>query len=356
MRSERPAMTPRERVLTAAAHQAPDRLPLFKPNEIRMRKPFPGPVQRLVEEFPFDDLAGVNPLQNSPGVRREVAPDMFEDDYGCRYEYKGVGLPYCVHSPLAGAESVGEVERFAWPDPEGYPLRPDARERARRAAEAGQRALEVSVEMFVHRYQYLRGFARHLMDVKLDPAIHDAITARLLHINRTLILRVLDEVGEFVDVVSAGDDLGTSTAPYMSVADFRRFVKPYYAELISAIKKRVPHIRFYLHSHGQIMHYVPELIECGVDILNPVLPLDHMDPVRLKRDFGDCLTFHGGIDIERIVPYGTVAEVRDHVRQVIDVLAPGGGYWFKAQAISPLMPAENVLACYETAREYGARR
>jgi uroporphyrinogen decarboxylase len=93
-----------------------------------------------------------------------------------------------------------------------------------------------------------------------------------------------------------------------------------------------------------------------VDVLNPILPLDNMDPVALKRDHGDDLCFHGGIDIERIVPLGSEREVREHVREVIDVMAPGGGYWLKLQAISPVCPPENVMAAYEEARDYGGYR
>jgi uroporphyrinogen decarboxylase len=113
-----------------------------------------------------------------------------------------------------------------------------------------------------------------------------------------------------------------------------------------------PHVKVYLHSHGQIMDLVPDLIECGVDILNPVLPLDHMDPVLLKQRHGRDLCFHGGIDIEHIVPFGTEAEVRDHVRRIMDILGEGGGYWFKLQVISPMIPPKNIIAAYEEAHEY----
>jgi uroporphyrinogen decarboxylase len=211
----------------------------------------------------------------------------------------------------------------------------------------------VGVPHLFHQYHYIRGFEQWMIDVRLHRAVHDAIASHIHHINLTLILRLLEQVGPRVDMVTAGDDFGTSTAPYMSPADWRVLVKPYYADLIHQIKRRYPHIKFYLHSHGQILDLVPDLVECGVDVLNPILPLDNMDPLRLKRDFGDVLCFHGGIDIEHIVPFGTVSEVRDHVKHVIDVLAPGGGYWLKLQAISPVCPVENVIAAYETAADYG---
>ena len=108
--------------------------------------------------------------------------------------------------------------------------------------------------------------------------------------------------------MAGGDDFGWSLAPYMSPADFHRLVVPYYADLVGRVKSRFPHCKFYLHSHGQIMDLVPDLVACGVDVLNPILPVDHMDPVQLKGEFGDALCFHGGIDVEHIMPFGTVGE------------------------------------------------
>lgn len=89
------------------------------------------------------------------------------------------------------------------------------------------------------------------------------------------------------------------------------------------------------------------------DILNPILPLDNMDPVRLKREFGSQLCFEGGVDIEHVLPFGTIDEVREHAKRVIEILAPGGGFIFKAQAISRLIPYENLSTTYNLALEYG---
>ncbi|MFW6107189.1 MAG: uroporphyrinogen decarboxylase family protein [bacterium] len=345
-------MTSRERVLLAADHVEPDRLAVFKPNIIPTREPFDERVQRFLDTFEFDRLAGLGGIVGGPGARRELSGGLFEDGYGCRFQYTGVGSPYCVHHPLAHAETVDDVERFDWPDPEAAGLlADDARKKARETRQSGEYATSVSVDTLFHRYHYLRGFERWMMDVKLCPALHDAIADRIHHVNSTLAMRLLDQVGEYTDFVCTGDDFGTSRAPYMSPQDFRARVKPYYCDLIGRIKGRFPHVNFYLHSHGQIMDLVPDLVECGVDVLNPVLPLDNMDPGVLKRDFGRRLTFHGGIDIERVLPFATLDEVRDHVRRVIGILAPGGGFWFKAQAVSPLIPPDNLLEAYRLALE-----
>jgi uroporphyrinogen decarboxylase len=347
-------VTSRERVMLALTHVEPDRVPLFAPNVMDTRAPYDERVKRFLEDFAFDRFVSLEGLLHHPAQQRELSQDIRVDGYGCRYEYRGVGLPYCIYSPLAHAETIADVEAFDWPDPEAPGLiAKDAREKARAAHEQREYVTAVSVAALFHQYHYLRGFEQWMIDIKLNPGVHETIASHIYHIHSTLLMRLLDEVGPYADIVTGGDDFGWSVAPYMSPADFRRLIKPYYMDLVGRIKGRFPHLRFYLHSHGQIMDLVPDLIECGVDVLNPILPLDHMDPVRLKRAFGSALCFHGGVDVEHVMPFGTVDEVRDHVKRVIDVLAPGGGYWFKAQVISPVIPPENVIAAYETALEYG---
>jgi uroporphyrinogen decarboxylase len=349
-------MNSRERVLLAINHQEPDRVPMFKPNLIQTHEPLDERVRRFLNTFEFDRFEGLNRFLDSPIKRHRLSEDLYEDSYGCRFRYKGVGMPYCIHHPLAYAETIEDVERFNWPDPEEVKIAPNAREEAKEIREKSGYATAVGVDMLFHRYHYLRGFDRWLIDLKTNPRLHKAIADRIHHINVTLAMKLLDEVGEYTDIVTTGDDFGTSTSPYMSPWDFRVHIKPYLKDLIGRIKGRFPHIKFYLHSHGQIMDLVPDLIDCGVDILNPILPLDNMDPVVLKREFGEKLCFEGGIDIEHILIFGTVEEVREHVKRVIDILAPDGGYLFKLQAISYLIPYENLRAAYEFALEYGRYR
>ncbi len=345
-------MTSRERVLRAIRHEKPDRLPVFKPNVINTYEPFEPRVQKFMDTFEFDRFVHPGGVQGGPVAKREIGPETTEDGYGCRYKYEGVGLPYCIHSPLAAAESAQQIESYAWPDSSAWRLPDGVRARARELHAAGEYVVAVGAGNLFHQYHYVRGFEQWMLDIKLNPDIHRAIADRIHQINKGMLLMLLEEVGDYVDIVVSGDDLGTSTAPYMSPDDFRTLVKPYFADLIGTIKSRWPHLLFYLHSHGQIMPLVPDLIECGVDVLNPILPLDRMDPRILKRDFGDALAFEGGIDIESILPFGTVTEVEEHVREVVSILAPGGGYLFKAQAISPIIPYENIIRAYELALEY----
>ena len=144
-------MTSRERVLRAIRHQEPDRLPVFKPNLIQTYEPLEPRVQEFMDNFAFDRLVGPGTVHGGPNARREVEPEIFEDGYGCRFKYEGVGLPYCIHSPLADAASVEQVESFAWPDRSGWSLPDDVRARARELREAGEFVVSVGVGMlFAH--------------------------------------------------------------------------------------------------------------------------------------------------------------------------------------------------------------
>jgi len=346
-------MTSRERVLLTINHKEPDRIPISPPNLIPMDEPFDERVKEFLNSFPFDRFIRLNFIK-TPSERHQLSEGLFEDGYGCRFEYKGVGDAYCIHHPLAHAQTVEDIEKFPWPDPdEPGLLEEDAVEKAKKISREGKYATVVGIEPIFHRYQWLRGFDQWLIDLKLHPEIHKFIVEKIYHINLTLTLRLLEKVGNYTDIIALGDDLGTSTAPFVSPSDFKIHIKPYFKNLIRQIKKEFPHIKFYLHSHGQIMDLVPDLIDCGVDILNPILPLDNMDPLKLKKDFGDKLCFEGGVDIEHILPFGSVDEVREHVKKIIDILAPGGGFIFKLQAISPLISYENLSTAYKIALEYG---
>jgi uroporphyrinogen decarboxylase len=347
-------MNSRERVLLAINHQEADRLPMFRPNMIQTYEPLDEKVRNFLDTFQFDRFAGVGFVKSRPDFRRELPNGVFEDSYGCKFKYMGVGMPYCIHSPLAHARTIEDVEGFSWPDVNNSHLvAEDARERAKEIYEKGEYATSLGVGMLFHRYHYLRGFEQWLIDMAANPELHRAIADKIYHINSTIALKLLDVVGDYTDIVTFGDDFGTSTDSYMSPEDFRSLIKPYFRDLIGRIKEQFPHIKFYLHSHGQVMDLVPDFIDCGIDILNPILPLDNMDPVVLKREFGSQLTFEGGIDIEHILPFGTLDEVKEHVKEVIDILAPGGGFIFKAQAISCVIPPENLITTYKLALEYG---
>ena len=189
--------------------------------------------------------------------------------------------------------------------------------------------------------------------MKLNPELYIAIADKIYEIESTFLMMILDQVGQYTDIVMLNDDLGTTTAPFMSQDDFRRFLKPYFKAIIQLVRSKYPHVKIHLHAHGHILNLVPDLIECGVDILQPALPFEGMDPKVLKNEYGNQLSLDGGIDIEHVLPFGTPVEVREHVSQAIGILARGGGYFFRAQVVSPIIPHENIITAYRIAEDLG---
>jgi len=345
-------LTSKERVLTTLDHKEADRIPICPPGgRVNIRPE----IKRFIESFDFDRFAGLNFAKNLE-ERRELSHGIYVDDYGCVYRHKGVSeIPYCIYSPLEDVRRVEEVEAYSkWPNPDDPSLiLKDAHRKAKKIFEETDQVTTVSIGSIFHRYTWMRGFNKWLLDMKLNPEIYEAIASKICDIRLRFTLNLLNEVGDYTDLIQMNDDLGFTKGPFMSLQDFRRFVKPYYERLISGIKKEYPKIKFWLHSHGAITKLIPDLIDSGVDVLNPILPGDNMDPYVLKNKFGRDLCFDGGADVEYIIPFGTVKQVEEHVKEVVKILAPGGGYIFRVQMISNLVSYENLYAAYKTAIEYG---
>ena len=170
--------------------------------------------------------------------------------------------------------------------------------------------------------------------------------------------KVCRAVGDVADILRFGDDLGTDNGPFMAPATYRRLFKPRHAALCDYVHRHSG-MKTFLHSCGSIYRLLPDLVEAGYDVINPVqTACRDMEPERLKREFGKAVTFWGGgCDTRRVLNRGTPQEVRDHVRRRIDILAPGGGFVFNTvHNILPEVPPENVAAMFEAVREYGAVR
>ena len=169
--------------------------------------------------------------------------------------------------------------------------------------------------------------------------------------------RSLAQAGDHIDVVFEGDDVAGQDRLLISPKAYRDIVKPRHKETFQAIKKAAPHVKIFFHSCGAIQPLIPDLIEIGVDILNPVqISASGMDPFELKKEFGSELVFWGGgVDTQNVFSTGTPQEVRDDVRRNIDALAPGGGFVFNTVHNTQAdVPPENFMTMWETLQEYGA--
>ena len=308
------------------------------------------------------DVRGVEPRGPS-GWRREIVDEgaslAYVDEWGVRRRMPKDGFFYDPAStPLGGEIDAGHLARFAWPDGADPARRAGVAEAARRVAAEEGRAVYVGsvcaglTEMLFR----LRGFEDGYMDLAADPSLARALMERVLEVKLAWWGAILPDLGDVVDVVGEADDLGGQATLLFAPRTYRELVKPLHAELFSFIRART-RAKVLFHSCGAIRELLPDLVEIGVDVLNPVqVSAAGMETAALKRDFGRDLVFWGGgIDTQRVLGSATPAEVRAEVARRIEDLAPGGGFVFAAvHNVQANVPPQNVAAMWEAVAAHGA--
>ncbi|HCA46927.1 MAG TPA: hypothetical protein DEP45_06045 [Armatimonadetes bacterium] len=255
-------------------------------------------------------------------------------------------------------ETVAEIEAYAWPDPlAGLDL--DAIEEACHQIRAsgdypiivggfGSGTLELVL--------WLQGYDQGLMNLLVNRPVTEAILDRVVELKITYAEAVLERVGAWVDVFYNGDDLGLQDGPMIRPEWFRELLAPRYVAYHEAVKRAAPQVKMFFHTCGAVVDLLPDLIETGIDILNPVQvsAAGMGDTAALKAQFGADVTFWGGIDTQHAMPHGTPQDVKDEVRRRMDDLAPGGGYVLNtSHNIQADVPAANILALVEALDEFG---
>ncbi len=365
------SLTSRQRVLAALDHQEPDRVPLFigtsgattvlGPGYEKLKaylgipdaptRWFSKPLQYawMDEEVLVrlgSDARPIAPGPTESAFRQEISANCLIDDWGVTWRRAPGSLYFeMADAPLRKA-GVDDLERYAWPN-----LTPPDRfaglaERAKAIQEAGYATVLLSGITLFEQASLLRGLDVLLMDMAGDEEFFSALLGKIKSMAVACAAELLRHVGPFVDVIVTGDDLGMKGGPMMSPQAYRRLIKPHEAELLDVIHKNTP-AKVFFHSCGNIYRLLGDLAEIGVDLLNPVqVSAGEMgDTARLKREFGDRLSFCGGIDTQRVMPRGTPEEVRAEVRRRIEDLAPGGGYVAAAvHCLQPDVPPENIVA------------
>ena len=203
--------------------------------------------------------------------------------------------------------------------------------------------------------QGLRGWDTFLTDLLINRTFAEALMARLVDANIARFARFAETVGPYVDAVIFEDDLGAQDRPLLSPDLSRRMVKPHHSRLFAFAKSQCQAYVLF-HSDGAVAPFIPDLIDMGIDALNPIqVSAGGMDTKALEREFGRSITFWGaGCDSQRVLPFGTTSEVADEVKRRIDDLAPGGGFVFAPiHNIQSEVPPENIVTMFRTAREYG---
>jgi uroporphyrinogen decarboxylase len=228
------------------------------------------------------------------------------------------------------------------------------RERALALRRSSDRALMIGVGCNLFEWgSFLRRLDNFLVDLLMSPAQVERLLDALMERHLATLEKVCAAVGDVADLVRFGDDLGTDGGPFMAPATYRRFFKPRHARLCDYVHRN-SRMKTFLHSCGSVYRLMPDFIEAGCDVINPVqTSARDMEPERLKREFGKDICFWGGgCDTRRVLNLGTPAEVRDHVRRRIEIFAPGGGFVFNTiHNILPEVPPENVVAMFEALQQ-----
>lgn len=412
-----PALTPRERVLTALNREQPDRVPVdfgshrssgiaamaypklraalgLPPRMVRVYDP----IQQLaVIDADVLDRFGVDAIE----LGRAFAVDdehwadwTLPDGTPCQMPVwaaprrgangwvlkspKGTVLgqmpdgaiyfeqchwPYLASDDLSLlSEAIGETIWGGVPAPPG-PL-PAGQRGPERLAEGArnfrQRSNRAIIGLFggnlLELGQWLYRMDRFLMLLAGDPARAHEFLERLTELHLRNLEQYLAAVGPYIDVIVFGDDLGMQNGPQMSPRMYRQFFQPRHARLWRRAKE-LADVKVMLHCCGSVRDLMPDLIDAGLDAINPVqVSCDGMDAAGLKRDFGRQITFWGGgCDTHKVLAFGTPEEVRQHVREQVGILAPGGGFVFQqVHNILADVPPENIIAMFDAVQESGS--
>jgi uroporphyrinogen decarboxylase len=283
------------------------------------------------------------------------------DEWGISWKMPAEGGHYfdMTDQPLKGAETAADLEAFPWPDPREAARFATLKARADKAV-FGEKKAYILGRQYAGIWEtalWMCGFEKFFADMLINEDFAHALMRKITELKMAYWEKALETVGENVLVVSEADDLATQSSLLCSPELYERMVHPYHKELFSFIreKARAP-VHIFYHSCGSVKPLIPFLIDEGVDILNPVqVNALGMDSRELKREFGKDVTFWGGgVDTQRVLPFGTAAEVRDEVRRRIDDLAPGGGFVFAAvHNVQGDVPPGNFMAMWEAMREFG---
>lgn len=274
----------------------------------------------------------------------------------------GVSLLEVLYSPFEGKDpSEIDLDAYPWPDPDDPGRTVGLADDARRLYEETDLALMGRFGgTIMEQAAFLRGYQQWLMDLALYPDFVAALMERIADIQIRLDERGLREAGPYLSVFKlSGEDLGMQDRPLFSTKTWQNVLRPVlnrrWQAARAVLDEVAPHVKLLLHSDGAIRRFLPDLIENHIDMIDPVqVSCVGMDPDGLKRDFGDELAFHGAIDTQHVLPFGTPAEVEAHVRDTIRALAPGGGFILApVHNVQADVPPQNIVAMCRTAREFG---
>ena len=381
------AMTSRERVQAVLNHEIPDRVPIIvgvsNATGIKM-KPYQGVKQLAGIDAPDDyiydwpelgsakvdeqtmvrlhsDVRGV--LDRFPKAvhdrnknREPHSPCI--DDWGIGQIEIEPGVWFPGYFPLAKATTIDELEAYqGWPDMDDPYRVAHVKAEAQKLADENQYAILATPWLMfpLERAFGLQGMDTFLMNLAMYPDFAEAMMKKNLELCKQHMGHFLDAIGDNIDMIKIGDDLGSQDRLMISPKMYRQMLKPLHADLIQFIKERSK-AKIFFHTDGDVFNLIEDFIEIGVDVLNPIQTSagKMSDLEGLKQRFGDRLVFCGAMDTQHILPSGTPEEVRQEVKRVINILGDGGGYMLASvHTIMNEVPPENILAMIDAVEEFG---
>ena len=347
-------MTPRQRFLAPLEGRRPDRVP----TDYRSTPEFHARLMRdlgctdsahLCERLHIDQPRSID----APCLRPHHPDDPEADIWGVRttpVDY-GTGIYHEVtHHPLASATSVADVHAFHWPNPDDFDYDAIGPELD---ADDGQRAIRSGVYEPFLLHGSMRGLQQSYEDLALCPDIADAILGHIFDFCYEHNRRIFEAGRGRIDVFTMGEDLGSQTGPLMSLSHYRRFLRPNQKRM--ADLGRTHGIHIFYHTDGAARPFLPDLIDVvGIEVLDPIQwRCPGMERRALASDFGGRIGFHGAMDNQYTLPFGTVDEVIAEVRENLAIFADARWYCAPCHNIQSVSPTANIVAMYETIHELG---
>ena len=339
-------MNSRERVLMAVRHEQPDRTPRnFWAEPPTWNRLFQYLGHQNREQLLNDLGIDIRILEPFTPPERHLQNGLFRNFWGERYIYQETGwglMREDVSGALAEAKSFDELEFFDWPNPDDFDYSPLPWQCKR----WNDRALLYGSADVWQRPALVRGMDNMFVDMYERPDWAHFLSRKFTDFYKEDYTRAMEATAGRIDLFLLISDLGSQRSPLISKKMFREFVAPYITEMCDHIHSLGAKVLY--HSCGNIRALIPELIECHIDILDPLQPVPDMAPDQLKAQFGDRLCFHGGIDMQQILPKGSPAEVRAEAKRYQEILGNGGGYILApAHLFQPGVPPENIMAMYD---------
>ena len=345
-------MTPRERWLAVLRREKPDRVPMDywstdEATDLLLRHLGCADKRELYERLHIDRVIAVKPEYVGPPLPDDT------DVFGCRFRDADYGTgkySECIFHPLAAFSSVEEIEaHYQWPNPDWW----DYSSIAQQIVGWEQYPIQGGGSEPFLTYKDLRGQEQGMMDLILNPDMVHYCLDKLFALAYENTVRIYEQLPGKVMLSYVAEDMGGQTSLLFSPSQIREFFLPRMKRMMDLAHQAGAYV--FHHTDGAARDIIPDMIQTGIDILNPIQwRCPGMEREGLKRDFGDKLVFHGGVDNQYTLPFGTVDEVRQEVLDNLRILGEGGGYILApCHNIQAVSPPENVVAMYETGFENG---